>query len=194
MTGAILRTERLILRPWRDTDREPFAALNADPEVRRYFPTVQTRAESDASADFLSGQFAISEYGPWAVEVPGQIPFAGFVGIWRVAFDEPASARVEIGWRLGRACWGRGYATEAARAALAFGFGPGGLDEIVAFVVPANRASRAVMDRIGLRQDPDGDFDHPRVTEGHPLRRHHLYRLRRAEWTPPAKSPYTRQG
>ncbi len=194
MTGATLHTERLILRPWREADVEPFAALNGDPEVRRYFPTVLSRAESDSNAEFLSSAFAPEGYGPWAVEVPDVAPFVGFVGIWKVSFDDPPRGRVEIGWRLARAHWGRGYATEAARAALAFGFGPGGLDEIVAFVVPANRASRSVMDRIGLRQDPDGDFDHPRVAAGNPLRRHHLYRARRDEWTPPAKSPYTRQG
>lgn len=196
MTGATLRTSRLIMRPWRDSDREPFAEDNADPEVRRYFPSILSRAESDANADFLSSQFALSEtgFGPWAVEVPGVSPFIGFVGLWKVAFDTPPNGRVEIGWRLGRNHWGKGYATEAAKAAIAFGFGPGGLDEIVAFVVPGNRASRAVMDRIGMRQDPDGDFDHPRVPEGNPLRRHHLYRLHRSAWSMPVESPYTLQG
>jgi ribosomal-protein-alanine N-acetyltransferase len=105
-------------------------------------------------------------------------PFAGFVGPWEVNFDDPPR-RVEIGWRLARAYWGKGYATEAAKAALDFAFGPGGLEEIVAFVAPGNRASRAVMERIGLREDPAGAFDHPRVPEGHPLRRHLLYRARR---------------
>jgi len=193
MTGATLRTPRLVLRPWRAEDREPFAALNADPEVRRFFPSLQTRSESDASADFLSSQFDRTPYGPWAVEVPGVTPFAGFVGPWEVNFDDPPR-RVEIGWRLARAYWGKGYATEAAKAALDFAFGPGGLEEIIAFVVPGNRASRAVMERIGLREDPEGAFDHPRVPEGHPFRRHLLYRLRRKNWSPATESPYTVEG
>ena len=194
MTGVTLRTARLVLRPWREADREPFAALNADPEVRRFFPSLQTRVESDASADFLASQFDRTSFGPWVVEVPGVTPFAGFVGPWEVNFDIPPRGRVEIGWRLARAHWGKGYATEAAKAALDFGFGPGGIEEIVAFVVPENRASRAVMDRIGLREDPAGAFDHPRVAEGHPQRRHLLYRLHRKDWLPAAESPYTVQG
>lgn len=194
MTGPTLRTSRLVLRPWRETDRAPFASLNADPEVRRFFPSLQTRAESDASADFLASQFDRTPYGPWVVEVPGVTSFAGFVGPWEVNFDVPPRGRVEIGWRLARACWGNGYATEAAKAALDFAFGPCGLEQIVAFVVPGNSASRAVMDRIGLREDPAGAFDHPRVPESHPLRRHLLYRLHRNDWVPAAESPYTVQG
>ena len=194
MTGAVLRTARLVLRPWTAEDRAPFAAMNADPEVRRFFPSLQTRAESDASADFLSGQFARTPYGPWAVEIPGEVPFAGFVGIWETNLDTPPRGRVEIGWRLARGCWGRGYATEAARAALDFGFRDGGLAEIVAFVVPANRASRAVMDRIGLVEDPAGAFDHPRVQEGSPLRRHLLYRMARSEWRESSTRPYSVEG
>lgn len=191
MTGATLRTERLILRPWTADDRAPFAAMSADPDVRRFFPTLQTRAESDRSADFLAAQFERTPYGPWAVEIPGLVGFAGFVGPWETPPDVRPHGRVEIGWRLARTCWGRGYATEAARAALDFVFRHGGLDELVAFVVPENRASREVMDRIGLREVPDRAFDHPRVPEGHRLRRHLLYRLARADWAAPAVPPYS---
>ncbi len=193
-SGPTLRTARLVLRPWREADREPFAAMNADPEVRRYFPSVLSRAQSDVNADFLSSRFEHTEYGPWAVEIPGVTPFAGFVGMWNVSFDDPPRGRVEIGWRLARAYWGKGYASEAARAALAFGFERCNLEEIIAFVVPANAASRAVMDRIGLVDQPAESFDHPRVPEGHPYRWHLLYRLRRADWRPDPEFPYTVQG
>ena len=191
MKAVTLRTERLILRPWTAADRAPFAAMNADPEVRRFFPSLQTRAESDASADFLSSQFARTPYGPWAVEVPGTVEFAGFVGLWETAPDVRHQGPVEIGWRLARDCWGKGYATEAARAALDFVFREKLLDAVVAFVAPANLASRSVMDRIGLREDPAGAFDHPRVPEGHKLRRHLLYRGARADWAMPVTTPYT---
>lgn len=190
MRRVTLRTDRLILRPWTDADRAPFAAMNADPEVRRFFSSLQTRAESDKGADFLAGQFARTPYGPWAVEVPGETAFAGFVGPWETPPDVRPHGDVEIGWRLARAFWGRGYATEAARASLDFVFRERHLDEIVAFVVPANAASRAVMERIGLREDPAAAFDHPRVPEGHPQRRHLLYRLARRDWTAPAAKPY----
>jgi RimJ/RimL family protein N-acetyltransferase len=191
MKGVVLRTERLILRPWTAEDRAPFAAMNADPEVRRFFSSLQNRAESDRSVDFLSSQFERTPYGPWAIEIPGQVEFAGFVGPWETPPDVRAHGRVEIGWRLARACWGKGYATEAARAALDFVFREELLDEIVAFVVPTNIASRNVMERIGLREDPGAAFDHPRVPEGHALRRHLLYRLARTEWTMPTPPPYT---
>jgi ribosomal-protein-alanine N-acetyltransferase len=194
MKGVVLRTRRLVLRPWTAADREPFAAMNADREVRRFFPSLQTRAESDASADFLSAQFERTAYGPWAVEIPGTVPFAGFVGFWETNLDAPPRGRVEIGWRLARACWGNGYATEAARAALDFGFREGGLAEIVAFVVPENRASRRVMEKIGLREVPNGSFEHPRVSEGHPLRLHLTYSLDSAGWHPAMARPYSVQG
>jgi RimJ/RimL family protein N-acetyltransferase len=191
MTGVALRTERLILRPWTAADRAPFATMNADPDVRRFFPSLQTRAESDKSAEFLSAQFERTPYGPWAIEIPGEVAFAGFAGPWEPTPDVRQHGPVEIGWRLARACWGKGYATEAARAALDFVFREEHLDRIVAFVVPTNIASRKVMERIGLREDPAAAFDHPRVPEGHALRRHLLYRLARSEWAAPAAKPYT---
>ncbi len=178
-----LRTPRLLLRPWRDGDLPAFAALNADPEVRRWFPGTLTGAESDAQAVRLQAHVAAHGFGFWAVEAPGVAPFIGFVGLQRVAFaapfTTPGGPAVEAGWRLAREHWGRGYATEAARAALAHGFGPLGLAAVVAFAVPGNLASRRVMQRIGMTHDPAGDFDHPAVPEGHPLRRHVLHRARR---------------
>lgn len=174
-----LRTPRLLLRPWRDGDLPAFAALNADPEVRRWFPGTLTRAESDAQAARYQEEIAAHGFGFWAVEAPSVAPFIGLVGLHRVGFAAPFTPAIEAGWRLARAHWGQGYAAEAARAALAHGFGPLGLAEVVAFTVPGNLASRRVMERIGMRHDPAGDFDHPAVPEGHPLRRHVLHRARR---------------
>ena len=173
----MIRTERLVLRGWRPEDREPFAELNADPEVMRYLLGPLTREKSDALADQIERHHAERGFGAWAVEVPGEAPFVGFVGLAVPAFRTDA---VEIGWRLARRCWGRGFATEAAKAALANGFDGLGLDEIVAFTVPTNVRSRAVMERIGMTRDPADDFEHPAVPEGHPHRTHVLYRIRRA--------------
>lgn len=178
-----LRTPRLLLRPWRDADLPAFAAPNADPEVRRWFPGTLTRAESDAQAARLREHVAAHGFGFWAVEAPGVAPFIGFVGLQRVAFAAPFTApftpAVEAGWRLARDHWGQGYAAEAARAALAHGLGPLGLAEVVAFAVPGNLASRRVMERVGMGHDAGDDFDHPALPEGHPFRRHVLYRARR---------------
>jgi ribosomal-protein-alanine N-acetyltransferase len=118
-------------------------------------------------------------FGVWAVEAPGVAPFVGFLGLQRVGFEAPFTPAVEIGWRLAPAFWGKGYATEGAKAALRLGFEDLNLDQIVSFTVPSNKASWAVMERIGMTRDAHGDFDHPRLPEGHPLRRHILYRLKR---------------
>jgi ribosomal-protein-alanine N-acetyltransferase len=175
-----IRTPRLLLRPWRETDLPAYAALNADPEVRRWFPGTLDRAQSDAQAAWLQAHIAAHGFGFWAVEVPGAEPFIGFVGLQHVTIAAPFAPAIEAGWRLARAQWGRGYATEAARAALAHGFGALGLAAIVAFTVPGNLASRRVMERIGMRRDAAGDFDHPDLPEGDPLRRHVLYRVSRS--------------
>lgn len=175
-----MRTARLRLRQWRDEDLAPFAALNADPEVMAHFPAVLSREESDAGAARARAGIARDGYGFWAVEVLGGAPFIGFVGIKPVNFAAPFAPAVEIGWRLARSTWGRGYATEAARAALTFGFGQLRLKEIVSFTVPANTRSRAVMERLGMTHDPAEDFDHPNLPEGHALRRHVLYRVARS--------------
>jgi RimJ/RimL family protein N-acetyltransferase len=174
-----LRTERLRLRRWRAADRDPFAALNADPRVMEFFPAVLSRPESDALATNIEAHFERHGFGLWAVEVVGLAPFAGFVGLSIPHFEAHFTPCVEIGWRLAVEHWHRGYATEGARAALAFGFDDLQLGEIVSFTVPENLRSRRVMERIGLVRDPTGDFDHPALPEGHPLRRHVLYRISR---------------
>jgi RimJ/RimL family protein N-acetyltransferase len=171
-----LSTQRLLLRPWRASDREPFAAMNADPVVMACFPASLPRAESDALADRLQADIQARGWGFWAVESIGEHPFVGFVGL-SVPEGLPCCPCIEIGWRLAQAHWGMGYATEAARAALRFGFEALGLHEIVAFTAAGNRRSRAVMERIGMQRDWGADFEHPKVPVGHALRRHVVYRV-----------------
>jgi RimJ/RimL family protein N-acetyltransferase len=177
-----LRTERLLLRGWRESDLAPFAALNADPRVMEHFPSRLTRAESDFAVERIAEHFAHHGFGLWAVEAPGMAAFLGFVGLSVPRFEAAFTPCVEVGWRLAREHWGRGFAPEAARAALRFGFEEIGLDEIDSFTVPANTKSRRVMEKIGMGHDPADDFDHPGLPAGHPLQRHVLYRLRRHEW------------
>lgn len=178
---AELRTPRLLLRPWRDADLPAFAALNADPEVRRWFLGTLTREESDAQAIRIQEHIVAHHFGFWAVEVPSVASFVGFVGLQHVTFAAPFAPAIEAGWRLSRDHWGRGYAKEAAWAALSHGFESLGLAQIVAFAVPGNLPSRRVMERIGMRHEPGGDFDHPALPEGSPLQRHVLYRAKREE-------------
>ena len=180
--GPTLRTERLILRPWWPEDLEPFAALNADPRVAATLGGPEGRAFSDALAERIGLEFAERGYGRWAVEIPGVAPFIGFIGLAVPSFEAHFTPAIEIGWRLAFDHWGKGYATEGARAALDFGFGPGGLDEIVSFTAASNTRSRAVMERLGMHSDPKDDFEHVRLGKGHPLYHHVLYRLTRAEW------------
>jgi RimJ/RimL family protein N-acetyltransferase len=170
-------TDRLLLRGWRDADRAPFAALNADPRVMEYFASgALSRRESDALADRIEAHFVARGFGLWAIDVPGVAAFAGFCGLAVPSFTAHFTPCVEIGWRLAPECWGRGYATEAARAVLAHAFGPLGLHQVVSFTTASNLRSQRVMQRIGMTRDPADDFDHPGVAEGHPLRRHVLYR------------------
>lgn len=177
-----LTTSRLVLREWRDEDREPFAELNADPRVAKFLSGPLDRAASNALVDRIRDHWAANGHGLWAVERVDDAAFLGFVGLAAHTFDAPFTPCVEVGWRLATAAWGRGYATEAARAALRFGFEDLGLTEIVSFTAPANVKSRAVMERLGMTRDPADDFDHPRFPDGHRLRRHVLYRLGRTEW------------
>ncbi len=178
-----VRTERLRLRRWRPEDREPFAQLNADPRVVEYLPGALSRAESDALVARIEAGWYEYGYGLWAVEVPGVAPFVGFVGLSTANFDARFTPAVEVGWRLAAPAWGSGYATEAGRAALAYGFDDVGLNEIVSFTAQGNTRSRRLMERLGMRRDPADDFDHPRVAEGSHLRRHVLYRLDRDAWS-----------
>jgi RimJ/RimL family protein N-acetyltransferase len=175
-----LHTERLYLRRWTLADRTPFAALNADPRVVEFLP-VWTASESDAAIQRIEAHFDEHGFGFWAVEVPGVAPFIGFVGLAVPRFQAHFTPCVEVGWRLAAEHWGQGYATEAARAALRFGFDSLKLDEIVSYTVPENRRSRRVMERLGMQRDTQGDFDHPGLPEGHRLRRHVLYRLKRSK-------------
>ena len=145
-----------------------------------HMPGLLTRAESDAAAARIEEHFAAHGFGLWAVEIPGVAAFAGFVGLSVPRFQAAFTPCVEVGWRLAAAHWGQGYATEGARAALAAAFGELGLEEVVSFTVPGNVASRRVMEKLGMVRDPAEDFDHPALPAGHPLRRHVLYRIRRA--------------
>ena len=172
-----VRTRRLILRRWRDEDLAPYAALNADPRVMQHFPAVLSRAESDAQAARIRKHWDDHGFGLWAVEIAGGARFVGFIGLQRVPFDAAFTPAVEVGWRLALEAWGRGYATEGARAALEYGFGALGLREIVSMTVPSNARSWRVMERLGMKRAHGEDFDHPRLPEGHPLRRHILYRV-----------------
>ena len=176
MTEPTLYTERLVLRPWRDEDAARFAAMSADPQVMEHYPSVLTREQADAVTTRIRGHFTREGFGMWALEAPGVAPFVGFTGLARPGFMPV----VEVGWRLGREYWGRGYATEAARAAVAWGFTELALDEIVAFVVPANVRSQQVMERLGMARDQSANFEHPAIPIGHRLRPHWLYRLSRA--------------
>ena len=166
-----VRTERLVLRGWTDADRDPYAAINADPLVMELLGPLQTPDEASAHIDRMLAHWAEHDFGLWCVDLDGGC--IGFTGLATPGFM-PA---VEVGWRLASRHWGHGYATEAARAALAFGFGDVGLDEIVSFTTVRNVRSRRVMEKLGLVRDPDADFEHPRATPE--LKPHVLYRIAR---------------
>jgi RimJ/RimL family protein N-acetyltransferase len=171
VTLSHLETPRLLLRPWRDADRAPFADLNADPRVMQFFPATLTREESDALADRAEAFLATHGYGPLAAELRDTGEFIGYIGLYVPTFDAHFTPCVEIGWRLAAAHWNRGLATEGAREILRHWTGP-----LVSFTSVANLPSRRVMEKLGFTHDPSDDFDHPRIPEGHPLRRHVLYR------------------
>lgn len=180
-TPIEFETPRLLLRQWRETDREPFAALNADPIVMAHFPAPLTHAESDALADRCERLIAEHGWGAWATEIKATGEFIGFVGLHISSPDLPVSPCIEIMWRLARAHWHQGLATEAARGALRIGFEVLRLPEIVSFTAVSNSRSRAVMERLGMQMDAN-TFEHPRVPVGHALRTHVSYRLSRASW------------
>ena len=182
MTDEI-RTPRLLMRRWQHRDRAPFADINADPEVMRYFPAPLTREQSDALVDRIEEHFDEHGYGLWALEVEGRL--LGFTGLSWATWEAEFTPAVEVGWRLARSAWGRGYASEAATAALVRGFQD--VESIVSFTAVSNQPSVRVMRRIGLRHVDD--FDHPRLPDQHPLRRHVLYRADRRTWQPRSPLP-----
>lgn len=174
----MIETERLILREWRESDLAPFAAMNADPQVRRFFPSTLTREQSDASVDRFRQSQNQDGFCFFAAELRATQKFIGFIGLQRMSFHlrRIAPRSVEIGWRLMPEVWGQGLATEGACAALRFAFDKLCLEEVLAFTVPANLPSRRVMEKLGMTHDLQDDFDHPNVVVGHPMRRHVLYR------------------
>ena len=177
-----LHTERLLLRTWRAEDLRGFAALNGDPQVMRHFPSVMSRAQSDAMARRMQAHFAEFGFGYWVLERHGQPGLIGVLGLQWVRVEAAFTPAVEIGWRLQQAHWRQGYALEAATAALACAFEQLQLPEVLAFTVPANRPSLALMQRLGMGRNPADDFEHPLLPAGHPLQPHLLYRLTRAAW------------
>lgn len=179
-----LETARLALRDWHEADRAPFAAMNADPTVMEFFYRPLSRAESDALADRFQAELDESGHCPWAVEEQSTGAFIGFVGIHAVPAQLPFAPATEVGWRLARPYWGRGYATEAATAAVRFGFGTLDMDKLVSFTSVINLRSRRVMERLGMTHDEGDNFDHPNIAEGHPLRPHVLYSLSRGDQSP----------
>jgi RimJ/RimL family protein N-acetyltransferase len=180
---TVLTTPRLTLRHWHAKDLPPFAAQNADPSVMEFMPRSLSRAESDDFARRAQREIEARGWGLWAVEERADGQLIGCVGLAVPSFTEHFTPCVEVMWRLRRASWGHGYATEAARECLRFAFETLGLPEVVAFTVPANVRSRAVMQRLGMVHDPGDDFDHPRLPPGHTLRRHVLYRIQRDVWS-----------
>jgi RimJ/RimL family protein N-acetyltransferase len=170
-----IHTDRLLMRRWLDSDREPFAALNADPETMRYFPATLDRPASDAFVDRIESRFEQQGYGLWALEVTDTGEFIGFTGLNPLPDNVPGAGGTEVGWRLARHAWHRGYATEAATAVLDVAFGRLGLNEIWSMTAVLNEPSQAVMRRLGLSEV--ARFDHPGIPAGHPLRPHVTYHL-----------------
>lgn len=179
---TVLETKRLILRKWRPDDLDPFTAMNVDPEVMRFFPSRPDRAETEAQIRLVSDNIERHGIGWWAIEIPGNFDFAGFAGLSRPRFHTHFTPCVEIGWRLRRDAWGKGYATEAGSACLDFAFDRLKLDDIVSMAVVDNHRSRAVMERLGMTRRKEDDFGHPNIGIDHPLRAHVLYRLSRQVW------------
>lgn len=172
-----IRTVRLVMRRWRDADREPYAEMNADPAVMRYFPATMDRRASDASVDVIEERFERQGFGLWALEVAQTAEFIGFTGLNPMPDDVPGAGGMEVGWRLAERAWHQGYATEAATAALGVAFDGAGLAEIWSMTAVLNLPSQAVMQRLGMTLY--GRFGHPGIEPGHPIRPHVVYRLER---------------
>ena len=171
-----IETERLVLRGWRDDDVEPWIAMGTDPRVMEFFPGVYDRAKAESMAALIRAALDTNGFGWWVVEPKGGPSFAGVVALQDVPFDAPFTPAIEVGWRLPHEQWGKGYATEGAAAALRFAFETLGADEVVAMTSALNLRSQRVMERLGMTHDRADDFDHPKIPEGHRLRRHVLYR------------------
>jgi len=178
----VAQTDRLILRRWRHSDREPFARMNGDPRVMDFFPSVLTREESDQYVDRIEAHFERHRFGLCAAELRQTSAFIGFIGLAVPSFEAHFTPCVEIGWRLGPEYWGQGLATEGAREMVRYAFEVVELEELVSKTVPANLRSRRVMEKLGMTRNPADDFDHPKLPEGQELRGHVLYRLRRDSW------------
>ncbi len=179
---AQLETDRLLLRRWTPADAEPFAIINADPEVMQHIDEPLTRAQSDAFLARIQSQFDDVGYGLWAVEVRETGSLVGFTGLAVTGHSAPTTSAIEVGWRLGREAWGHGYATEAATAALDLAFGTLALEEVVSITTPGNLRSQAVMRRLGMQRAPELDFERERLSPGHPLRPAIVHRLGREVW------------
>lgn len=188
-----LLTDRLQLRRWREEDLAPFRLLNADPHVMDFMPAPLSAAESDGMVERIENHFQRHGFGPFAVELRSDRQFLGFIGLSIPGFEAPFMPAVEIGWRLRAESWGKGLATEGARAAIRFGFEQLGLESIVSFTVPANLRSRRVMEKLGMRHSAGEDFQHPSLPEDHPFRPHVLYRLTSAESSPRNPGPVSNE-
>ena len=174
----MLETDRLLLRRWNDSDREPFAEINADSRVMEFFPGVLTREESDQLIESIESHFDNRGFGLFATELKAEKKLIGFIGLHVATFQAHFTPCVEIGWRIAVPYWGKGLATEGSREVVRFAFERLRLESLVSFTVPENVASRRLMEKLGMTHDPADDFDHPRLPPGHRLRRHVLYRLR----------------
>ena len=174
-------TARLRLRHWNDTDLAGFAALNANPDVMRFFPAMLTREQSDAAAQRYQQGLAARGYGFWAVERKEQGDFIGFIGIQPLKPDLPCAPGVEIGWRLASHCWRKGYASEGAKAVRDFAFQTLQLSELKSITPIINQPSRGVMEKIGMC-DSGANFLHPLVSAGHPLHEHVMYQISSQDW------------
>lgn len=178
----IQRTERLVLRPWRESDLLPFFEINADPKVMEFYASTLTRPESDALAQKIQSEYASRGYGFWAVEIPHIAPFIGYIGLNYWNLEMSFAPCIDVGWRLASAHWGNGYATEGAKEALRYGFETLRLEEIVAMATIGNTRSHRVMERLGMRHDSRENFHHPKLPMDHPLSLRVLYRLTNTEW------------
>jgi len=196
LAAQIIKAERLVLRTWKDKDIDPFADMNADPRVREFFPSLRTREECEADIRKVRETYERDGFCMFAAELVATGEFIGFIGLQKMDFIIPSIGQptVEIGWRLAYKHWGKGLATEGARATVRYGFEELRLNEIVAITVPANLRSRRVMEKIGMKHHPELNFDHPRIPEGHPLRRHVLYALGADEFRVASAYRWIRRG